>query len=178
MAVGPTAADLLAALAAAVVEADPGDPAAVHEVAQALLRAGEAGALSSGLAAEAGAIATALEESVDPAPSLSRLSALLADEGRAKPSEAPAPTAMSAQRDSETIELIGDFLEESGEGLARADEMLLAVEKSGPEADKVHALFRVFHTIKGVAGFLELTEVVSLAHTTENLLNLVREGRM
>jgi two-component system chemotaxis sensor kinase CheA len=34
----------------------------------------------------------------------------------------------------------------------------------------------VFHTIKGVAGFLELFEIQSLAHTTESLLNGCREG--
>jgi two-component system, chemotaxis family, sensor kinase CheA len=178
MAAGPTAADLLAALAAAVVEADAGDPASVQEVAQALDRAVRAGALAGPVAAEAAALAKGLEEAADPAQALARLAALMGDEGRGEGPREAATVAVSAQRDSETIELIGDFLEESGEGLARADEMLLAVERTGPEADKVHALFRVFHTIKGVAGFLELNEIVALAHTTENLLNLVRDGRM
>jgi two-component system chemotaxis sensor kinase CheA len=180
MAAGPTAADLLAALAAAVVEAVADDPASVADVAGALERARKGGALAGPLAAEAAALAKALEAPAGAEAALSRLGALLGDEvakGQA-PAAAAVPVAASAQRDAETIELIGDFLEESGEGLARADEMLLAVERDGPEEDKVHALFRVFHTIKGVAGFLELTEVVSLAHTAENLLNLVREGSL
>ncbi|HET6412262.1 MAG TPA: chemotaxis protein CheA [Anaeromyxobacter sp.] len=173
MAAGPTAPDLLAALAAAVVEADGNDPGAAEEVAQALRRAQKGGTLSGRLLSEAEALTESLLGRERAAQALSRLAALLADEERARQA-APSPAA--AQRDPETVELIGDFLEESGEGLTRADEMLLAVERDGPDADKVHALFRVFHTIKGVAGFLELAQVVSLSHTTENLLNQVREG--
>ncbi len=179
MPAGPTASDLLAALAAAVVEADAGDPRSLREVGEALDRARKAGALPGPLAAEADGLARAMRRKGEMAGALSRISALLADEGPRAPSAPAAATpAAGAQRDAETIELIGDFLEESGEGLARADETLLAVERDGPEADKVHALFRVFHTIKGVAGFLELTEIVSLSHSTENLLNLVRDGKL
>ena len=178
MPAGPTASDLLAALAAAVVEADAGDPRSLREVGEALDRARKAGALPGPLAAEADGLARAMRRKGEMAGALSRIGALLADEGPRAPSAPAAATpAAGAQRDAETIELIGDFLEESGEGLARADETLLAVERDGPEADKVHALFRVFHTIKGVAGFLELTEIVSLSHSTENLLNLVRDGK-
>lgn len=177
MAPRPTESELLASLAAAVVEAEPGDPEAARDVARALAEARQGGALAGPLAAEAAALLEALAGK-GAAEALQRLGALLADEGARAPAAAALPTAASAQRDAETVELIGDFLEESGEGLARADEMLLAVERGGPEPDKVHALFRVFHTIKGVAGFLELAEVVSLSHTTENLLNHVRDGRL
>ncbi len=80
------------------------------------------------------------------------------------------------ERDPETVELIGEFLQESGEGLARADQILMNIERDGLSAEMVNGLFRVFHTIKGVSGFLELRDVTSLAHTTETLLNLVRQG--
>ncbi|HET6439953.1 MAG TPA: chemotaxis protein CheA [Anaeromyxobacter sp.] len=178
MAAGPTAPDLLAAFTAAVVEADALDPASLRELGRALERARQAGALSGALAQEAEGLARALQANSGAAEALARVGELVADEGQRPPGTPAAPAAAAAHRDPETIELIGDFLEESGEGLARADEMLLSVERDGPEPDKVHALFRVFHTIKGVAGFLELGEIVSLSHTTENLLNLVRDGRM
>jgi two-component system chemotaxis sensor kinase CheA len=185
MASRPTAAELLAALAAAVVEADAGDPSSTKEVARLLLLARDGGALSGPLQTEAPAVAKTLQgKGKDVPEALERLSALVGELGGDEAPAAPpalaaeASGAVSARRDAETVELIGDFLEESGEGLARADEMLLAVEKDGPESDKVHALFRVFHTIKGVAGFLELSEIVSLAHTTENLLNHVRDGKL
>ncbi len=79
--------------------------------------------------------------------------------------------------DAETVVLIGEFLGEASEGLATADEILLTVEQDGQEPEKVNALFRVFHTIKGVSGFLGLPDVTTLAHTTENLMNQVREGK-
>ncbi len=87
------------------------------------------------------------------------------------------PPVKRVVRDDETLELVRDFLEESGDGLANADEMLLAIESSAASPDQVNALFRVFHTIKGVAGFLELSEIVSLSHATESVMNEVRDGR-
>ncbi len=84
----------------------------------------------------------------------------------------------SVSRDDETILMIGDFLQESDEGLNQADLILMQVEADGPDPEKVNGLFRVFHSIKGVAGFLELADISSLAHTTETLLNNVRRGSL
>jgi len=93
--------------------------------------------------------------------------------------ERPAPTVAlpsAKTRDPDTIALIGEFLSESDESLARADQILMTLEREGATAESINGLFRVFHTIKGVAGFLELFEIQSLAHTTESLLNGCREG--
>jgi two-component system chemotaxis sensor kinase CheA len=84
--------------------------------------------------------------------------------------------AAAKQRDADTIALIGEFLSESEEGLSRADQILMTIEDTAASADSINGLFRVFHTIKGVAGFLELFDIQSLAHTTESLLNGCREG--
>ncbi|HET9598378.1 MAG TPA: chemotaxis protein CheA, partial [Anaeromyxobacteraceae bacterium] len=51
-------------------------------------------------------------------------------------------------------------------------------ERDGVDDDTVNSLFRVFHTVKGTAGFLELSEVVSLAHETETMLNKCRENTL
>jgi two-component system chemotaxis sensor kinase CheA len=177
MANSKSPAELLEDLAAAVVEADADDGALVERVREALEAARRAGILPPGLAENCSDLVAALAS--EPGEALHRIGLLLGNgqgPGSAPPAEAQSGAA-SAARDAETIELIGDFLEEGVEGLARADEMLLAIEKGGPDSDKTHALFRVFHTIKGVAGFLELTEIVSLAHITETLLNQVREGK-
>jgi two-component system chemotaxis sensor kinase CheA len=80
------------------------------------------------------------------------------------------------QRDADTIALIGEFLSEGEEGLSRADQILMTAERNGASGDAINGLFRVFHTIKGVAGFLELFDIQSLAHTTETMLNCCREG--
>lgn len=79
--------------------------------------------------------------------------------------------------DEETVTLVGEFLEESEEGLSHADQILMNIDHSGMEPEKVNALFRTFHTIKGVSGFLELAEITKLAHTTETMLDQVREGK-
>ncbi|MFL5271872.1 MAG: chemotaxis protein CheA [Anaeromyxobacteraceae bacterium] len=81
-------------------------------------------------------------------------------------------------RDAETVGVFGEFLGESGEGLNRVDQILMNVERDGVDGDTVNSLFRVFHTIKGTAGFLELTEIVALAHETETMLNKCRENQL
>ena len=42
--------------------------------------------------------------------------------------------------------------------------------------DIINDIFRPFHTIKGVSGFLSLTKINKLAHATENLLDSARSG--
>ena len=100
----------------------------------------------------------------------------------APPPRPPSPTATAGDekvvRDAEMVGLFGEFLTESAEGLNRVDQTLIDVERDGANADTVNSLFRVFHTIKGTAGFLELTEVVELAHDTETMLNHCRENEL
>jgi two-component system chemotaxis sensor kinase CheA len=51
---------------------------------------------------------------------------------------------------------------------------------SGRPGDKglLNDIFRGFHTIKGGAGFLNATELVSLCHLTENLFDKLRNGEL
>ena len=79
--------------------------------------------------------------------------------------------------DEEKEETLWDFLEESDEGLDKADQLLIEIEKNGAEANAVHGLFRVFHTMKGMAAFLELHSIAKLAHCTEAILNQVRNRK-
>jgi two-component system chemotaxis sensor kinase CheA len=88
---------------------------------------------------------------------------------------ASAPGAV-VERDADTIEVIAALLEEGGDGLTRADEILMSSREL--DADQVNALFRVFHSIKGVAGFIDLTQICAVAHTTETLLDLGREQKL
>ena len=74
--------------------------------------------------------------------------------------------------------LLSDFVSESREHLDAADAYLLTLETGPHDTETVDALFRVFHTIKGVAGFLGLTQIGALAHESENLLDLVRKGKL
>jgi two-component system chemotaxis sensor kinase CheA len=40
----------------------------------------------------------------------------------------------------------------------------------------INAIFRLFHSMKGSAGFLELEHITKVAHSAENLLDLIRSG--
>ena len=59
-----------------------------------------------------------------------------------------------------------------------ADQILMRLEGGTDDPDGINALFRVFHSIKGLSSFLEITDVTNLGHTTETLLDLVRDGKM
>jgi two-component system chemotaxis sensor kinase CheA len=75
-------------------------------------------------------------------------------------------------------QLIQDLLVESNEGLDRFDREMLALEKGQATPDTPNVIFRVIHTIKGTAGCLGLSKIESVAHVGENLLSLLREGKV
>jgi len=71
--------------------------------------------------------------------------------------------------------LLTEFIEEAQEHFANADSALLRLEATPADVDIINELFRVFHTIKGVAGFLSLDAIQALAHATESLMDKARE---
>jgi len=75
-------------------------------------------------------------------------------------------------------ELLSDFLQEAGEMLSDVDSKLMDLEKSPDNRKLLNEIFRGFHTIKGGAGFLNATELVTLCHLTENLFDKLRNGEM
>ena len=64
-------------------------------------------------------------------------------------------------------ELLSDFLLEAGEMLSDVDSKLMELEKRPGDNGLLNEVFRGFHTIKGGAGFLNATELVTLCHLTE-----------
>ncbi|TWU58737.1 Chemotaxis protein CheA [Rubripirellula tenax] len=77
----------------------------------------------------------------------------------------------------EDPEIIQEFVVESAEHLADIENQLLTIEEAGAniDIDLVNTVFRGVHSIKGAAGFLALTTINKLAHSLENVLNLMRE---
>ncbi len=73
------------------------------------------------------------------------------------------------------LELLGEFVNEANEHLDNADVHLLTIETDPQDAEALNAVFRAFHTIKGVAGFLALDDVLALSHEAENLLDRARK---
>ena len=74
-------------------------------------------------------------------------------------------------------DIANDFLVESSEIAAGLGEELLALERGASDPDRINAVFRGFHTIKGGAGFLELSPIVDLCHLAEDLVGQLRDGK-
>ncbi|MDA3834518.1 MAG: chemotaxis protein CheA [Spirochaetales bacterium] len=74
--------------------------------------------------------------------------------------------------------LLRDFIVEGLEYIDEIEANLLNLEQDPEDFDCVNAIFRPFHSIKGVAGFLNLETIRDLAHTLENLLDKVRSKEL
>jgi len=74
-------------------------------------------------------------------------------------------------------DLAREFVAEAQEYFESADQNLLILENDPGNADAIGAVFRAFHTIKGVVGFLGLKPIADLAHQAETLLDIVRNGK-
>ncbi len=79
---------------------------------------------------------------------------------------------------AEDPELVSEFIMESQEHLRSIESCLLSIEEGNAAPDAVHAIFRGFHTIKGLAGFLEFDELQKVSHEVETLLDRVRNGEL
>ncbi len=75
-------------------------------------------------------------------------------------------------------ELLGDFILESRDHLAQVEVQMITLEKEPGNTEAIHTVFRAFHTIKGLAGFLDLADMREVAHETETLLGQAREGEL
>lgn len=75
-------------------------------------------------------------------------------------------------------DLLQDFLVEAGDLLAGVDNKLVDLEQRPDDHQLLNEIFRGFHTIKGGAGFLNATELVTLCHLTENLFDKLRNGQL
>ena len=75
---------------------------------------------------------------------------------------------------------IQDYLAESREHLSDIETDLLAIEAAGESIDEqlVNKVFRAAHSIKGGAGFFNLSKIQELGHKTENVLDLIRSREM
>ncbi len=75
-------------------------------------------------------------------------------------------------------DLIREFLIESQEGLDRMERCLTELEERPKDKELLAEIFRSVHTIKGTTGFLGYKRLEKLAHAGENLLGLLRDGKM
>jgi two-component system chemotaxis sensor kinase CheA len=81
---------------------------------------------------------------------------------------------MSYEADEEILQ---DFLIEAGEIIDALSEQLVELENDPDNADLLNAIFRGFHTVKGGAGFLALTDLVDICHGAENVFDILRNNQ-
>jgi two-component system chemotaxis sensor kinase CheA len=75
-------------------------------------------------------------------------------------------------------ELLQEFLMEAREHLAGVESGILTLEQEPDNKEALNGVFRSFHTIKGLAGFMGAAAVQELAHETENVLDRARSGQL
>jgi len=72
--------------------------------------------------------------------------------------------------------LLRDFIVEALEYIGEIEVNILNLEQNPEDREYINVIFRPFHSIKGVAGFLNLNAIRNLAHNLENLLDKARNG--
>jgi two-component system chemotaxis sensor kinase CheA len=79
---------------------------------------------------------------------------------------------------AEDIGIIKDFVSESLENLGTIEVKVMDLEQNPSDLETINAIFRPFHTVKGVSGFLNFNKINRLAHNVENLLDKARNGEI
>ncbi len=75
-------------------------------------------------------------------------------------------------------DILREFLTESLEGLDLLDTKFVMLEQNPDDRDTLASIFRTIHTIKGTCGFLGFGHLEKLTHAGENLLSLLRDGKL
>ncbi len=84
---------------------------------------------------------------------------------------------MAMNIDDDQIEIIQEFVTESRDMIEQLEPQIIELgQDSDPET--MNAIFRLFHSMKGSAGFLEFDHMTQVAHAAENLLDLIRNGEI
>lgn len=77
----------------------------------------------------------------------------------------------------ENEEFIQEFVDEARGHVEKVETLMLGKEGMG-DFDVINNVFRAMHSIKGTAGFFGLKNIVSIAHTMENIFDEVRSGNI
>jgi two-component system chemotaxis sensor kinase CheA len=87
----------------------------------------------------------------------------------------PAPVQGTGDRAQiQDVSLVKDFISEGLEYIDEIEVNILNLEQDPDNGETINTIFRPFHSIKGVASFLNLEKIRDLAHNLENLLDKAR----
>jgi len=79
---------------------------------------------------------------------------------------------------AQDLELLRDFISEGLEHLDTIEVNLINLEQSPEDKETINAIFRPFHTLKGVSGFLNLQDIHRFSHAVESLLDDARNEKL
>ncbi len=80
--------------------------------------------------------------------------------------------------DEEMREALTTFTIESLELLQDMEDCLLSLDDGDDPGERINAIFRAAHTIKGSSGLFGLDHIVAFTHVVESLLDTLREGKL
>ncbi len=89
-----------------------------------------------------------------------------------------ADSAKKEEIKGEELELYKDFISEALDYLNNMELPIINLEQNPEDQEVINAIFRTFHTIKGISGFLHLQQINQLAHAVEGLLDKVRHNEI
>lgn len=75
-------------------------------------------------------------------------------------------------------ELLTNFLDESEESIATLESLFIELEQKPKSKEIIESIFRIAHSIKGLAAFLNLKAVKDLTHNLENVLDNLRNDKL
>ncbi|GAA0125380.1 chemotaxis protein CheW [Clostridium sp. ATCC 25772] len=78
----------------------------------------------------------------------------------------------------DTSQYLSMFLEESMDNLQTLNESLLILEQEPNDKERLNEIFRVAHTIKGMAATMGYNTIAELTHKMEDVLSKFREGEL
>ncbi len=80
--------------------------------------------------------------------------------------------------DLDINQYIDVFVEEAREHLQSLNDSLLKLEKDITNQSLINEIFRVAHTLKGMAGTMGFENMANLTHEMENVLDAVRSEEL
>lgn len=78
----------------------------------------------------------------------------------------------------DTSQYMTMFIEESMDNLQTLNESLLDLEQDPSDVDKLNEIFRVAHTMKGMAATMGFSDIAELTHKMEDVLSEFRDGEL
>lgn len=75
-------------------------------------------------------------------------------------------------------DLLEDFRQEAAEQFQRSEQLLIELERSPNDNERLRDLFRQVHTLKGNLGYIGLNTLMPLPQAMEDVLGCLREARL